>query len=197
MTQIAPTFQQSNRVREQGSDKVQNRQNGAEGTQAAVFTHKPTAPIYGGQDQNQGGQGDNPNRDAVQFLRDAKTGQLKAVARGVVRNEQMRMYPEGSPLRLIGPNARPATFERESRVDVSRKGFMATPFSPTGKYSSLSGARITFGDDDMPFNAAAPFDARRTTLPPEEYQQMQAGMVEARFNKGPVAWGLRHGPIRV
>lgn len=197
MTQIVPKFQPANRVREQGNDKVQSGQDGAEGTNAGVFTHKPTAAIYGGQDQNQGGQGENPNREAVQFLRDAKTGQLRAVARGVVGTERMRMYPEGSPLRLLGPNARAATFERESRVDVSRKDFMATPFSQGAKFSSLSGARITFGEGDMPFNSAAPFDARKTTLPPEEYGQMQAGMVEARFNKGPVAWGMRHGPIRV
>jgi hypothetical protein len=197
MTQIAPTFKQTNRVGEEGNERAQNRQGQAEGTKAGVFTHKPTAPIYGGSDKEQQGRGQNQNRDAVQFLRDAKTGQLKAVARGVVRSEQMRMYPEGSPLRLIGPNAQAASFERESRMDVSRKDFLATPFSPNAKYSSLSGARITFGEDDMPFNAGAPFDARRTTLPEEEHAQMQAGMVDARLNKGPVAWGLRHGPIRV
>lgn len=198
MTQIAPAFKNAQQVGDQGSEKVHGRPGSADGTHAAVFNHKPTAPIYGGSDQGgQGGQGDHPNREAVQFLRDAQTGQLQAVARGIARTEQMRMYPEGSPLRLIGPSAQPVWFERETRVDLNRKHYLATPFSPAGKFSSLSGARISFGEDDLPFNAAVPFDARRTTLPPDEHAQMQAGMVDARLNRGPVTWGLRHGPIRV
>lgn len=197
MTQIAPTFQQANRVREGGSDKVQGGDGAPEGTHAAVFTRKPTAPIYGGSDQQGGGQGDNPHKEAVQFLRDAKTGQLRAVARGVVRTERMRMFPENSPLRLIGPTAQPAHFERETRMDLNRKDYLATPFHRNAKFSSLSGARITFADDDMPFNSSVPYDARQTTLPVEEHAQLQTGMVEARLNRGPVAWGIRHGAIRV
>lgn len=196
MTQIAPTFQQAKQVREQGSDKVPRGEGGPEGTRAAVFTRKPTAPIYGGSDQERGG-GDHQHQDAVQFLRDANTGQLRAVARGVVRSERMRMFPSGSPLRLIGPSAQAADFERETRVDLNRKDYLATPFHPTAKFSSLSGARITFSDDDQPFNAAVPFDARRTTLPFDEHRQMQVGMIDARLNRGPVTWGIRHGPIRV
>lgn len=133
----------------------------------------------------------------MEFLRNAGTGQLKAVARGVVQAEQMRMYPEDSPLRLVGPNAAAVCFERETRMDVNRKNYLPTPYHANAKYSSLLGARITFSDDDLPFNPAVPFDPQKTTLPPEEHKQMQEGMLEARLNKGPVAWGIRHGPIRV
>ncbi|MEL6186610.1 MAG: hypothetical protein AAFU79_18480 [Myxococcota bacterium] len=196
MTQIAPTFKQS-RIREQGGESV--REGGRpDGTQAGLFTHKPTAAIQGGKDQQHGeGGGDHPNREAVQFLRDAQTGQLKAVARGIVRSEKMRFFPEGSTLRLLGPNAQAAHFERETRVDLNRKDYLPTAFHNTAKFSSLQGARITFGDEDLPFNSGIPYDARRTTLPAEEHGQMQTGMLDARLNKGPVAWGLRHGAIRV
>lgn len=195
MTQIAPTFKQAG-IREQGGESVQERGK-AEGTQAGLFTHKPTAAIHEGKDQQSGEGGEHPNREAVQFLRDAKTGQLKSVARGIVRTEQMRFFPEGSTLRLIGPNAQAAHFERETRVDLNRKHYIPTSFHGTAKYSSLQGARISFGEEDLPFNSGVPFDARSTTLPAEEHGQMQSGMLDARLNRGPVTWGLRHGSIRV
>ena len=195
MTQVAPVFQQAGRIRESTTEKGKGLEGAPEGTQAAVFTRKPTAPIYGGSEERGGGQG-NP-RQAVEFLRDAKTGELRAVARRVVQSEKMRMFPESSPLRLIGPAAQPVVFERETRADLGRKHFVPTPFSRTDKYSPLFGSPITFAPEDLPFNAAVPFDARRMTLPADEHRQMQAGMADARMNKGPVAWGLRHGAIRV
>lgn len=196
MTQIAPTFQQS-RVREQGSDKV-HEQGHAEGTQAGVFTHKPTAAIYGGSDQQQGNNGgDHPNGEAVQFLRDANTGQLRSVARNVVRTERMQLFPSSSPMRLIGPTAQPAVFERETKAHINRRNYLPTQFSQQAKFSSLSGARITFGEEDQPFNSAVPFNARQTTMSSDEHRQMSSGMMDAQFNQGPVAWGLRHGAIRV
>lgn len=196
MTQIAPTFRQE-RVRDQSSERVRQGEGAAEGTHAAAFTHKPTAPVYGGSEQQGQGRDGQGSRDPVQFLRDAKTGELRQVARGVVRRQQLESYPTSSPLRLIGEQAQPAVFERETKADLNRKDYMATPFHANAKFSPLLGARITFAEDDSPFNAGAPFDARETTMPKEDHDQMMSGMLDARLNRGPLAWGNRLGAIRV
>lgn len=186
MTQIAPSFRQE-RVRDQGSERVRQGEGAAEGTHAAAFAHRPTAAIYGGKDQQSGqGQG-NGNRDAVQFLQDAKTGELRQVARGVVRKQQLDLFPSDSPLRLIGEQAQPAVFQRETMADRNRKDYMATPFHATAKFSPLQGKQITFSEDDSPFKASRPFDARATTLPQGEYDQVMAGMLNARLNRIPVS----------
>ena len=197
MTQVAPTFKQSARIQDRDSERVKQG-DAAEGTQAAAFVGKPTAPIYGQGDQK--GQGEGRRRDeAIQYVRDANTGDLKVLARRVSKSstQKANQSPGSSPLKFFGANASPAIFEKETALHQNRKDYLATPFHPDAKFSPLSGARITFGDDDLPFNSAVPFDARKTTLPEGEHNQLQTGMVEARLNRGPVAWGIRHGSIRV
>jgi hypothetical protein len=183
-TQRVPAF--NNRIdpnRAEGAGR-------AEGTGVAVAAaHLPQ--IYR-DDQNTGGNGSGGKGGGydglARALAGANTAQIKALANNAVREAQRPMFPEGSPLQLMGPNARPAVFARETQADVSRRqwgAFRATG-APQGKFSPLSGMPITFDPNDAPISARVPRAAvaGRTTVPAEMDSQVRAGMAEAHLNRG-------------
>ncbi len=194
MTKVVQAFRP--KVSNEGQDDRLNGGEVRDGTQAAVMSHQPLAPIYG--DQGNGGQGQQDgNQNLVDQLANANTGVLKSWAKNATRNEQQQFWPSDSPLHLIGDSARAVTYSRNSKIENNRSNWVAGPFNPNAKFSPLAGAPIVFDTGDNPFNPATQHDTQATTIPQEDWKQMQGGMDNARVNRGPSTWAMRHSRIRV
>lgn len=164
----------------------------AEGSRVDVNVGRYLPQIYGDQKQNNNGNtgsgGGGDNKGLVEFFAGANTGQLKALAGRVTQPQSRPMYPAGSVLSLVGPNARPAAFSRMSTAEYNRREW--GDFRPGGttraKYSPLDGVPITFDPNDKPISATVSREklAASTTVDGNWDSQVRGGVYEAHLNRG-------------